>query len=191
MPTFTSGYFLDFDTEKSSIIAACCETNQFTNKLHNIIFPSHINYVSIEVFFNQLIVLKLLNELRIQNHNQNLKRKFFSTFLYENFNLIINNHKNNEIFLEDDKNNIQKYNYLKKNFLQTQNNFEIFYKEREISLAEREFYLYIFKSKQRGCTKNDLNIFTNDSKLISSISKRLFSKFFFFTPKKKKYNKKN
>nr|UXY88375.1 putative DNA-directed RNA polymerases III, 39 kDa polypeptide [Cryptomonas curvata] len=178
MPIFTPNDFLNFNFEKSSIIAACCEDNQFSNKLSNTIFPSILNNNSIEVILGELFLLSVLNELKISKSNELFKKKIFCNFTHEKVAAQENYYFENRMILEGRKNSKFKNIHLQKNVFENENTMEFFYKEKEICFMERELFIYISKSKHRGCDRADLNVFTNDSKLVSSICKRLFSRIF-------------
>jgi hypothetical protein len=190
MPTFTSNHFIDLDAEKSSIIAACCEKNQYVHLLLNVIFPNYLNQISFKVTVKNLILSNLIDEIKYKKNIEEFKKKIFCKFNNENLTLSSDYYVNKKKGLKEKKISIINNLYLNKYSFQNDNNMGFFYKEKEISYMERELYLYIIKSKHQGCTRCDLNTFTNESKLISPISKRLFSKFFLFHLKKKNIIKK-
>nr|UXY87875.1 putative DNA-directed RNA polymerases III, 39 kDa polypeptide [Cryptomonas curvata] len=173
MPTFISNHFLDLSFEKASIIAACCENNRYVYEISNVIFPCYLNSVSFNNVVRSLILSKIIDEIKNQKDKQFFE-KIFCNFISEKFRLSNDYYITNQEVLKENK-----------NFYLNENNTDFFSKEKEISYMEREFYLYVSKSKHQGCSRFDLNAFTNDSKLVSPISKRLFSKFFLLHLKKK------
>ena len=145
---------------------------------------------SIEVILGELLLLTVLNELKISKSNGLFKKKIFVNFTHDKVVAPENFYFENKMILEGKKNSKFKNIPLQKNVFDNENTMEFFYKEKEICFMERELFIYISKSKHKGCDRADLNVFTNDSKLVSSICKRLFSRIFLSHMKKKNIIKK-
>nr|UXY87380.1 putative DNA-directed RNA polymerases III, 39 kDa polypeptide [Cryptomonas sp.] len=176
MPVFVARYIFSSDFEKSSLLAACCEINFNFNHLSKLTNQT-CSFDSMLSCLDDLILLKLIKEIKNTVNYPNIKSSishYFCDYNDKKTLLSEDNLTEKKKTLSDDFNNFQTINEI----LETEDNTEYFYKENEIFFIEREIFFFVFKSKHQGCTKTDLTVFTKKSKIISSKSKRLFSRLF-------------